>query len=219
MRSVNILFQGDSLTDSCRAKNITEPNRGLGDGYVGLIAARLGCDRPDLHFFNRGVSGNRIAEIYARWIEDTLNMEYDVLSILCGVNDVGFQLRLNRGADIDTFEWIYDRMLQEALKKRPAGRIVLCEPFLFRIKDPSNQNDIYENWDLWYGKITQEAEVVDFLAEKYHAVLVRSRTLFENVCRRLPPEHLSVDGIHLRPAGCWLLAQEWIRCAGSLVDG
>ncbi len=50
MRAVNILFQGDSLTDSCRAKNVTEPNRGLGDGYVGLIAAGLGCGRPTCIF-------------------------------------------------------------------------------------------------------------------------------------------------------------------------
>lgn len=219
MKPVNILFQGDSITDSCRARNITEPNRGLGDGYAGLIAAQLGCSRPELQFFNRGVTGNRIAEIYARWAEDTLNMEYDILSILCGVNDVGFQIRLNRGADVDKFEWIYDRMLQEASEENPAGRIVLCEPFLFRIKDPSNQNDIYENWDLWYGQITREAEAVDRLAKKYRAVLVRSRTLFENAARLLPPEHLSVDGVHLRPAGCWLLAQEWIRCTDCLVRG
>ena len=51
------------------------------------------------------------------------------------------------------------------------------------------------------------------MAEKYGALLVPSRRLFEDACRRAPGSHWSVDGIHLSPAGNGLLAREWLRCA------
>ena len=50
------------------------------------------------------------------------------------------------------------------------------------------------------------------LAEKYGAVLVPSRKLFEDACRRTSASFWSVDGIHLTPAGNGLLAGEWLRC-------
>ena len=66
-----VLFQGDSITDCGRANcgGAGFDPRGLGPGYPGMIAARLGCDRPDVewNFINRGISGNRIVDLYARW--------------------------------------------------------------------------------------------------------------------------------------------------------
>ncbi|MCQ2386154.1 MAG: lysophospholipase, partial [Clostridia bacterium] len=66
-----ILFQGDSITDFGRSRSVKEPNRDLGTGYVNLIASRLTCDNPEISVYNRGVSGNRIVDMYARWEEDT----------------------------------------------------------------------------------------------------------------------------------------------------
>ena len=92
--------------------------------------------------------------------------------------------------------------------------LVLCEPFLCRLKpeEVSYGTDIIENWEVWYGRIRKEADIVGKLAEKYGAVLVPSRQLFEDACRRAPASFWSVDGIHLTPAGNGLLAGEWLRC-------
>ncbi len=128
---MNILFQGDSVTDAGRSRNI-DCNRG--NGYIGEISRRLRHTYPDLSIKNRGVGGNRIIDIYARWIEDTFTLDYDLLSILCRINDVGYQLRAGIGVDNEKFEYIYDRMIYEAKKKNPDAYIVLMTPFVLRVK-------------------------------------------------------------------------------------
>ena len=91
MKKITVLFQGDSVTDCGRNNCGGEgfDNMGLGPGYPGMIAARLACDRPDIewNFINRGISGNRIVDLYARWKADCINLSPDILSILIGVND------------------------------------------------------------------------------------------------------------------------------------
>ena len=209
-----ILFQGDSLTDARRDKEGNDPQMRLGNGYVNLAAAWLSCRNPKIHVMNRGVNGNRIMDLYARWIEDTLNVDFDLLSILCGVNDVGFQMRMNRGADEEKFAFIYDRMLYEVRKEKPEAEIVLCEPFLFRLKPEETESgiDIMENWDEWYSRIRKRSGIIRKLSEKYGALLVPSMELFEKACLRAPAGHWSSDGVHLTLAGNALLAEEWIRC-------
>lgn len=211
-----ILFQGDSLTDACRDKEMTgnDPNRFLGVGYVNHLAQYLMSENPNIRVLNHGVNGNRIMDLYARWIEDTLHVDFQVLSILCGVNDVGFALRMNKGADAEKFAYIYDRMLYEVKKEKPDAFLVLCEPFLCKLnqEELSYGTDIVENWDIWYGHITERAAIVKDLAAKYKAVLVPGRELFEEACKKAPASFWSVDGIHLTPAGNGLLAREWLRC-------
>lgn len=209
-----ILFQGDSLTDACRDKEGKDPLRRLGIGYVNMAAAYLTSRNPRIQVANHGVNGNRIMDLYARWIEDTLNEDFDILSILCGVNDVGFQLRMNRGADAEKFAFIYDRMLYEVKKVKPQAKIVLCEPFLCKLKPEEVEYgvDIIEGWEEWYGQIQERAGVVRDLAGKYGALLVPSLGLFAEACEKAPASHWSVDGVHLTLAGNGLLAGEWVRC-------
>lgn len=77
-----ILFQGDSISDASRDRAVTEPNIGLGEGYVSVIAEEFQKEGIPVNIYNRGVSGNRIGDMYARWIEDTLNIDHDILNVL-----------------------------------------------------------------------------------------------------------------------------------------
>ena len=81
-----ILFQGDSITHGGRGG---DPNHFLGHGYQFIIAAKYGAQYPDrkLVFLNRGVSGDTVAKLQARWKADTLDLKPDLFSILIGVND------------------------------------------------------------------------------------------------------------------------------------
>ena len=94
-----ILFQGDSITDAGRDRAATDPNaaRALGSGYPLLVASAALASHPDrgLRFYNRGVSGNKVPDLAARWAADTLALAPDVLSILIGVND--FWHKLGKG--------------------------------------------------------------------------------------------------------------------------
>jgi len=87
-----VLFQGDSITDAGRSRKSTGPNNfaALGRGYPLLLAAALTADhaRLGLKVFNRGISGNKVPDLAARWQPDALDLNPDVLSILVGVNDI-----------------------------------------------------------------------------------------------------------------------------------
>ena len=75
--SKTILFQGDSITDCGRDKN--NPNA-MGKGYPLLVNSALGTDYPnDYVFYNRGISGNRIVDLYARIKKDFINLSSKII--------------------------------------------------------------------------------------------------------------------------------------------
>lgn len=216
---MKILFQGDSVTDAGRNRGVEIPNFDLGSGYVNLVCSRLTCDNPKIEIYNRGVSGDRIADAYSRWLEDTLNMEFDVFSALFGINDTGFGLRMNRGSSLERFEFIYDRMLFEVREKAPDCKMILAAPFIFKLRHEESGCDIYNNWDAWYSEIRGRGEIVKKLAEKYNARFLPLLDIFENARREIAPaEHWSRDCIHPTPAGHELIARSWINAMGDVLN-
>lgn len=214
---MKILFQGDSLTDSCRDKKTTAPNINLGMGYVNLLAARIICDNPETLVYNRGVSGNRICDMYARWIEDTLNIDFDILSVMNGINDIGFQIRMGQGADKDKFKFVYDRMLFEVKEKKPDAKLVIIEPFLIRKYMGEDGGDIYNDWDLWHGQITERGSICKELAEKYGAVFVPLAEDFAELSEKYGPDVWSMDCIHPTAAGHEVIARKWMECCKDIL--
>ena len=106
-----ILFQGDSITDAGRDRE--NPNC-LGIGYPSRVAGALGVDRPnDFDFLNRGISGNRIVDIYARIKWDFINLKPDYASIFVGVNDAWHEIEWQNGVEDEKFEKIYGMMIEE----------------------------------------------------------------------------------------------------------
>ena len=75
-----ILFQGDSITDGARNKDNAVD---LGHGYPYILAAKLGHLYPEkcLQFYNRGISGNRVPNLQARWQQDCLDIKPTIVSI------------------------------------------------------------------------------------------------------------------------------------------
>ena len=81
-----ILFIGDSITDCGREYN---DSKDLGNGYPLLVAKRLSTQFPTIEFdvLNKGINGNKIADLRARFDTDCLALEPDIVSILIGIND------------------------------------------------------------------------------------------------------------------------------------
>ena len=70
-----ILFQGDSITDCGRNRDRVSS---MGDGYANLVKASLGMDfAGEYEFVNKGISGNRIVDLYARIKIDFINLKPD----------------------------------------------------------------------------------------------------------------------------------------------
>lgn len=214
MNNLNLLFQGDSITDCGRDKELNECNRSLGMGYVTLIASRLLCDYPGCNIYNKGVSGNRIADMYARWQEDALNIPFNVISILNGINDVGFGLRLNCGASAEKYKFVYDRILYETKEAKPDADIILCQPFIVKRHFESEfGDDIYNNWEKWESEIINRGIIVRELADKYNCTYVPFFDAIKKALLMAPAEHWSTDCVHLTPAGHEILARTWLETA------
>lgn len=208
-----ILFQGDSLTDCGRDKTGHNPVQAYGYGYVNLIASRLLCDYPGTVVYNRAYNGSRIADTYSRWIEDALNVDCNVLSILSGVNDIGFGIRMNQGADAKKFKFIYELMINEALERKRDLKLMLCEPFLMKIENntPELGMDIVRDWEEWNGQLAERRAIVRELADKYGASFVPFAEKFEEALKSAPPEYWSIDCIHASNAGHELMARAWLE--------
>lgn len=208
-----ILFQGDSLTDCGRDRTGKNPVQAYGYGYVNIIASKLLCDYPGTSVYNRAYNGSRIADTYSRWIEDAINVDCNVLSILSGVNDIGFGIRMNQGADAKKFKFIYELMINEILESKKDLKLMLCEPFLMKIENntPELGLDIVRDWELWHGQLTERQEIIKELAKKYGAVFVPFAEKFNEALKKAPPEHWSIDCIHASNAGHELMARTWLE--------
>jgi lysophospholipase L1-like esterase len=195
-----ILFQGDSITDGNRGRNL-DPNHILGHGYAFIIAARYGAGFPELNltFLNRGMSGNTVEDLAKRWPADTLDLKPDIVSILVGVNDSG------RNVPFDQFEETYDRLLGDTRAANPNVRLVLGAPFLLAV------GKAQANFETRRADIQRRQEIVAKLAAKHRAALVRYQPVFDAACQKAPADHWIWDGVHPTYSGHQLMADEWVR--------
>jgi len=202
------LFLGDSITNDSgnRSRNL-DWNHVLGHGYVYLIASRLWCDHPSkgFHFFNRGVSGNKVTDLAARWQQDTLDIKPQLLSILVGVNDANSMFTHDGAVTADVYREVYAGLLTRTRERLPGIRIVLCEPFLLpvgRVKD---------QWKAWSAEMKVRQTIVRELAARFNATFVPLQEEFDKACEKAPPDYWIWDGIHPMPGGHELIARKWIR--------
>jgi lysophospholipase L1-like esterase len=148
-KGATLLFQGDSITDMKWGRKQSDRNHYLGHSYVYLIAARLHTDMPEakLNFLTRGVSGNTVANLRARWKTDALDLKPDVLSILIGVNDVSRAVRSKKDIAVEAFEADYRWLLDKSRELNPDLKIVMLEPFLLPV------TRVKAAWAEWRGRI------------------------------------------------------------------
>lgn len=195
-----ILFQGDSITDGNRGRS-TDPNHILGHGYAFIIAAQFGAAFPErqLTFMNRGISGNKVPDLAARWDKDTIALKPDLLSILIGVNDASTKL------PVDQYEAGYDALLASARAANPKLRLVLCDPFILPV------GKLKTEWEAAQADMALRRATVARLAKKYGAAVVHFQKAFDEACRRAPADYWIWDGVHPTYSGHQIMADEWLR--------
>lgn len=201
------LFQGDSITDGNRGRS-KDPNHIMGHGYAFSIASRVGADMPEkrLTFINRGISGNTVVDLEARWQKDTLDLKPDVLSVLVGINDASSVVfSYDNGVDIQKFSRVYDDLLTKTKEAFPSIVIVLGLPFILPV------GKVKDNWDAYSADLDKRKMVVRQLAQKFDAVLVDFQKVFDSACKRAPANYWIWDGVHPTVAGHELMARQWLN--------
>ena len=206
-----ILFQGDSITDAGRNREISAPNVGaaLGAGYVNLIAARLLQARPQdkLCILNRGISGNRVTDLYARWKVDGINLQPDLISILIGVNDTWHEFMYGNGVEVDRYTTVYRMVLEYTKQRLPAVQLVLCEPFVLHC------GVVTEGW---IAEMRERRQIVRQLATEFDAIFVPFQSMFDTALAQAEPAYWAADGVHPTPAGHRLMADTWLAAVAGI---
>lgn len=203
-----ILFQGDSITDAGRDR---ENDVYDGMGYPRLVKGALGADYPnEYEFINRGISGNRIVDLYARMKIDILNLKPDVMSILIGVNDVWHEFWFGNGVDTEKFFKIYSMLIEEVKEALPDIKIMILEPFVLKCTATE------EHWDAFRADVEAKAEKARLVAEKYNLPFVPLLKLFDEAATKAPASYWLSDGVHPTAAGHELIKREWLKAFNSL---
>jgi lysophospholipase L1-like esterase len=206
---VTILFQGDSITDAGRKRNLLAANSGLGRGYAWLAAAQLLIDRPDanLKIFNRGVSGNKVYQLDERWQADCLELKPDVLSILIGVNDFWHMLDGKYKGTVEKYETDFIALIKRTKAALPNVKLVICDPFVLKTGHVN---------DKWFPAFNEYRAAAKRVADDSGAVFVPFQAMFDVASKIAAPAVWAADGVHPTGDGAAIMASWWLKAVGAL---
>lgn len=199
-----ILFIGDSVTDGDRDRTT---GADLGQGYPLIIAKTLKKHYPELElaFFNRGIGGDKLNDMAARWREDCLVLKPTIVSILIGINDTWHtvdQEQFGHIEELQRFEQQY-RSLLESLQRELDCQIVLMEPFV--LPYPKDR-------EAWRRDLDPRIQVVRKLANEFQADLIPLDGILNAIGIKRNFAYLTgEDGVHPTPTGHETIANAWLK--------
>ena len=198
------LFQGDSITDAGRSRD-NDILRGF--GYPTLVSAELLYDCPgEFNFINRGISGNRVVDLYARIKKDFLNLKPDYLSILIGVNDVWHEYAAEpNGVSDERYFKVYDLLIEELRAALPDTKIYILEPFV--LKGAGTE----VHWEEFDREVRLRAKSAGRIAEKHKLTFIPLQKQFDVMCEKCEASYWLWDGVHPTAAGHELIARALIE--------
>ena len=200
---IKFLFQGDSITDADRRR---DNDSNYGYGYPNLFAAEILKNRPyEFEFVNRGISGNRIVDVYARIKADIINLKPDYMSLLIGVNDVWHELNDGNGVATEKFEKVYDMLVSEIIEALPDIKIILLEPFVLKGCGTERYYDAFRE------DVINHAGAVKRIADKYNLKFVPLQAKFDEAAKGGNDTYWLADGVHPTPAGHCLIKDEMMK--------
>lgn len=202
-----ILFQGDSITDAGREKELELPNnsRSFGSGYALLAASALMNDLPELNLtcYNRGISGNKVYQLAERWQKDCLDLKPNLLSILIGVNDYWHKRNGKYDGTVQVYENEYRTLLKKTRENLPNVIFVIGEPFVLQ-----NTSAVDETW---VHPMKEYQAAAKKLASEFGAIWVPYQKVFDEAVKHTPAAYWTGDGVHPSMAGAQLMAHTWLK--------
>ena len=195
-----ILFQGDSITDAGRN---FQDDACMGYGYATMTAGKIAVDWPGQYqVVNKGISGNRIVDVYARIKKDIINLNPSYMSILIGVNDVWHEFGERNGVDAVKFERVFDWLITELKEALPELKILVLEPFV--LKGPATEHV----WEGFSSEVSLRAAACKRLAEKHDLIFVPLQEKLEALAAATSNTYVLGDGVHPTYAGHELISRE-----------
>lgn len=200
-KKTRIVFFGDSITQQGAGKG----------GWIDLIQEKINAKgiQNDWEVVGAGIGGNKVYDLYLRMEDDVLAKNPDVVVIYIGINDVWHKASSGTGTDKDKFEKFYTAIIKKLQAKNI--KVYVCTPSVIgELKDSRNQQD---------GDLNAYGDVIRGLSKTYNCPLIDLRNTFINYDAQNNAENkdrgiLTVDRVHLNPAGNQLVAGEMMKALG-----
>lgn len=204
-----LLFIGDSVTDCERSKPDGEGLFGaLGKGYVSFVDGLLRAVYPELgiRVVNKGINGNTVRDLRARWQTDVIDQKPDWLSIMIGINDVWRQYDTPFIRESHVYLEEYEEILSELVRKtKPLVKgLVLMTPFYL---EPNDKDPMRHSMD-------QYGNAVKKIAKENDCILVDTQEAFNPILKELYPASIAWDRVHPDAAGHMILARAFLEKIG-----
>ena len=199
-----IEFIGDSITDCDRLSKHFKP---LGNGYVRYIHHLLQTGYPELQLsiLNKGVSGDRVSDLKARWKPDVLEVNPDWLFIYIGINDVWryFDGDREQAIALPEFNNTYRQLINGARTNTKAN-IRLVSPFLAE----KDQQDPFRK------KLSAYQNTIDGLGDEFDLPVIHLQPAFDWALLSKPAAYWASDRVHPTEEGHMLIALTILRVCG-----
>lgn len=204
-----IVFQGDSITDGERNRS---NDKYMGSGYATMTAGKIAVDYPGEYcFFNRGISGNRSVDLYARIKKDVLNLEPDILTVMIGINDVWHEFKSQNGVGVQKYEMLLDLFFKEVLEANPEIKIFLLEPFVLL------GTATEEHFEGFVNQVALQSAACRRLADKYGFTFIPLQQKMEQLGKQTSNDYVLHDGVHPTCAGHELISRELYRAIKAVL--
>ncbi len=198
------VMAGDSIT-ACQ-RNVFDPTD-LGTGYVSFVDGLLTACYPSHHIrvLNRGVPGDTVRELKARWPADVLDLSPDWLSVCIGINDVWQQFDGKHEGWPHVTLAEYEQTLDELLATaRPMLKgLMLMTPYFLQPRGEPMRTMMDD-----YGNAVRR------LAGKNRAIFVDTQAVFDSVVVHVSVKTLAWDRAHLNIPGHMILARAVLQSVG-----
>ena len=191
---MKILFQGDSITDAGRGRE--DPHE-LGHGYPKFTAELIKNRHPgtEFEFIDLAISGNKTADLRARWDTDCVAVQPDLVSILIGINDTWHHAANRDWIPHEVFEATYRSLLVD-IREKTKAKIILIEQFQLPVPDK----------DFFREDLDPKIQITRKLAREYADAFIPMDGLYAAHCVGEKPTVWAADGVHPTEAGARLLA-------------
>jgi lysophospholipase L1-like esterase len=199
-----LLFQGDSITDAGRDRATATANslRALGSGYPMMLTGALRERHPelDLQIYNRGVSGNTVDDLAARWETDAIALKPSAISILIGVNDIWHTRTGGYKGTPERYESGYAALLERTRRAVPGVKLIVLEPFVLRVGAVDAT---------WFPEFDRYRAAAKRVANGASATFVELHEMFQKLAAKNSPAYWAADGVHPTIAGHAAIARQW----------
>lgn len=200
---MKILFQGDSITDTSRNR---DEFHDLGQGYPKYVAKMLREVYPDIdfEFINRGISANKTRDLVARWDEDAVAIDPDIITILIGVNDTWHCIDSQNWISSEEYESNYRKILED-IKNKTNAKIVILEQYV--VPMPGTEG--------FHCDLEEKINLTRKVAREYADRYVPLNGLFATACVMEGVEKWTEEGVHPTEEGHQFIAE---YCFDAICD-